>query len=155
MKYSYDLSEDWVPASKGHIRAFWFLGTVNLFSGVVFMINYLRDDPASTLTLITALGFLISGILITIANLRKHQPVVAKESYYLKINDGQLTSKLGRFAKTKEVEIAAIKRAMIDERFMILHTENGEELYLQTSKIMHKDKKEEFEQIIRAQIPHH
>jgi len=45
MNYSYDFNEDWVPASKNQLRTFWVFGIVNCFSGSVFLINYLQDDP--------------------------------------------------------------------------------------------------------------
>lgn len=155
MNYSYDFNEDWVPASKNQLRAFWFFGIINCFSGSVFLINYLRDDPPNAFTLITAIGFLTSGIIAIFLNVRKHKPLVPKGTYFLKIKDGLLRSKLGRFAREKQLSLDQIKKASIDEQVIILQATDGSELYIKSSRIRNKEKKEEFEQIIRSQIPHH
>lgn len=155
MNYSYDLNEDWVPTSKTQLRALWIFGIVNFFLGSVFMLDYIQDDAPNIRTLIAAIGGLAGGISMTIFYLLKYKAILAKGVYYLRVKNGLLQSKLGRYTKIKQVEVAKIKRASINERFMILHMQNGDQIHIKTSNIMNLDKKEEFEQIIRSEIPHH
>ena len=148
INYQYDLVGDHVPLSGFPYWATVFMA-VAIWLNSVFQVLNLYKEGASILLL--ALGmFIIFALTVFVWVAFQGMKPFGKEGKvsFIKIKNGELTSKLTRFGKARTMLLGQLEKVDLDEKRIILKEKGKDELYITLSKIQNSEKREEFVKVM-------
>lgn len=146
-EFDYDFIRDYQLPKKWVKIANALSGIGLLIYGITQIFGYFKHE---------VLLYLSVGVISTIGGLsflffvwNGNKPFVKHGQYYLKIANQKIHFKLGKYASKKEIKFNEIRRIDVREERIILRLKNGEEEWVDMSKIQNTNKKEDLFQIMK------
>ena len=147
-EFDYDFIRDYQPPGKWVKIANALGGIGLLIYGITQILEYLKQE--NILNLSVGLISILGGLGFLVFGMNGSRPLIRPGQYYLRIANQKIYLKLGKYAKRKEAPFDEIDKIDVSEKEIVLKLENGEEVWINMSKIQNESKRNDLLQLMKS-----